>query len=145
MKHVRQSAAAQKIGAIVILKNGKYVATIQTLTGGSVQVDAWTNSGIIHQRKAGGYGYDRFTAALRGATIDGVRMYDHCVQSEETLAYLAQYNSAIGEDAKRAIYDRARAAGIEFANYSEKGYLNAYYVGGIDRLRSMGYDLIYAI
>lgn len=85
-KQVRETAAGQSISAYVILnRKGEHVATVQVhhANSGRVSVDVW-NTGAsrdghgLQQGAAGGYGYDKFTAALSGLTIDGHAMSDHC-------------------------------------------------------------------
>lgn len=102
---IRDTAAAKSVSAWVILKRGKEVATVRAHygNGGSVTVNVWQRSdaaersakateryghpleatdkynspGSYQADRAGGYGYDKFTAALGGMWIDGHRMSDH--------------------------------------------------------------------
>ena len=79
MKQVREMAAAKKISVYVVLKQNKIIATVHVYFGsGRVMCDVWGKSGLIHQGSAGGYGYDKFTAALSGAVIEGIKIVDHC-------------------------------------------------------------------
>lgn len=81
MKQVRETNAAKSISAYVILdKRNRHVATVQVHYGNStVSVDVWHNDATpLQQGRAGGYGYDKFAAALSGLTIDGHAMTDHC-------------------------------------------------------------------
>jgi hypothetical protein len=79
-KYVRETSAAKSIKALVIMKGKRHVATVQAHYGNSrVLVNVWHNDGTPMQHgTAGGYGYDKFTAALSGLTIDGHTMSDHC-------------------------------------------------------------------
>lgn len=80
-KYVRETAAGKSVAAWVILnKKGKCVATIQAHYGNNrTLVNVFTDGeGLIHSASASGYGYDKFTAALSGAVIDGVKITDHC-------------------------------------------------------------------
>lgn len=80
MKQVRETTAARSIRAIVIMRGKRHVATVQAHYGNSrVSVDVWHTDGTpLQQGSASGYGYDKFTAALSGLTIDGHKMTDHC-------------------------------------------------------------------
>lgn len=79
-KYVRETAAGKSIRAIVIMKGARHVATVQAHYGSSrVLVNVWHNDGTPMQSgTAGGYGYDKFTAALSGLSIDGHTLTDHC-------------------------------------------------------------------
>lgn len=79
--YVSDTNAGKSISAYIILnKRGEHVATVRA---------TWSNSGTclvnVHDNKDGfqhakrrGYGYDKFTSALSGMTIDGHEMSDHC-------------------------------------------------------------------
>jgi hypothetical protein len=81
-KQVRETTAGKSISAYVILNpKGVHVATVQShySDAGNVSVDVWhQDSTPLQQGRAGGYGYDKFTAALCGLVIDGHKMGDHC-------------------------------------------------------------------
>lgn len=115
----------------------------------------------MQQSAAGGYGYDKFAAALSGLVIDGHTMADHCGQVPEAekarAALMRQYCKA--HDGKEHFADMARVnarrewdknaarIGAHFANYSsEKGRFDSlYFTSGIDRLTALGYTVIQAI
>lgn len=81
IKYVRDTAAGKSISAYVILnKKGETVATVQAhfSNGGTVTVNVWGKGSDFQHGKAGGYGYDKFAAALDGMTIDGHAMTDSC-------------------------------------------------------------------
>ena len=80
MKQVRESKAAQSLSVYIVLKGKRHVATVQAHYGESrCQVDVWhMDSTPLQQGSASGYGYDKFTAALSGLTIDGHTLGDHC-------------------------------------------------------------------
>ena len=88
-KQVRETKAAKAISAHVILKNGKHFATIQAhySDSGVVTVDLWAEYWEdvknafpetpedqiycrVHVGKAGGYGYDKFGAAMSHGNAD---------------------------------------------------------------------------
>lgn len=116
----------------------------------------------MQQSAAGGYGYDKFAAALSGLIIDGHTMADHCGQVPEAekarAALMRQYckfHDYSGERARaaekgwdRAYWDnRAARIGTSFANYSsEKGRFDSlHFTSGLERLRALGYKVIQAI
>lgn len=80
MKRVQEYAAGDKIGAwIVIDPNGEYVGKVLAHYGqGTVAVDVFDYNGEFQQGRATGYGYDRFTCALSGLQINGIKFSDHC-------------------------------------------------------------------
>ena len=68
-KYVRETAAGKSISAYVIMKGARHVATVQAhfSNGGRCLVNVWHTDGREMQHaSAGGYGYDKFTAALSG-------------------------------------------------------------------------------
>lgn len=73
MKQVRETKAGRSISAYIVLRDGKYIATVQFHFGdtGRVQCDIYAPYELVHQRAAGGYGYDKRTAAASGAVIEG--------------------------------------------------------------------------
>ena len=88
-KQVRECAAAKNIAAHLIFKKRNagrdtIVATVHFSYGksGRVRCDVWDGQShtLSHQGVAGGYGYDKKTASMIGAVIDGEMMYDHCGQ-----------------------------------------------------------------
>jgi len=79
MRQVRETKAAKSISAYIVLRDGKYIATIQFHFGdtGRVQCDVYAPYELVHQRAAGGYGYDKRTAAASGAIIGGYKIEDN--------------------------------------------------------------------
>jgi hypothetical protein len=82
VKLVRESAAGKAIAAWVITNGrGEYVAKVQAhfAPSGGVSVDVFDSErGVVQHGRAGGYGYDKLTAALRGLVIAGHTLADHC-------------------------------------------------------------------
>lgn len=78
--YVLETAAAKAISAYVVLnRKGENVAIIRAHFGNSrVLVNVHDNKAGFQHGTASGYGYDKFTAALRGLTIDGHELSDHC-------------------------------------------------------------------
>lgn len=80
-KYVEETKAAKSISVYVILnRKGEHVATVQAhfSDGGTCIVNVRDDKAGFQYGRAGGGGYDKFTAALRGMTIDGHKMTDHC-------------------------------------------------------------------
>lgn len=82
MTYVAETKAGKAIRAIHIAKRGKQIANVTAhySDGGAVLVNVRHLNGPqpMQSATAGGYGYDKFTAALSRLTIDGHRMTDHC-------------------------------------------------------------------
>jgi hypothetical protein len=162
MNQVRESVNASAY--VVLNKKGEHVATVQFKFpkdgAGQVQCDVWARKpgekylSLVHQKKAGGYGYDKKTAALSGAVIEGFRMANHCgsaeVESEKKResimrAYLKIAPTLRYEDCKPWSAKLARI-GARFANWKEgEGFTSAHFESGLDRLRSLGFQVIDAL
>lgn len=171
MKQVREISDCSAY--IVLNKKGGHVATVQLRygSGGGVQCDVWSRKDgylqLTHQKKAGGYGYDKATAAMAGAIIEGFRIADHCGQVEETgekkrAALMRAYKKAtakgpIPREAEKAFRDKAEKIGCHFANYAKQGFCDHfkdqdYYTwqslhneSGLRRLEMLGFRVISAI
>jgi hypothetical protein len=112
---------------------------------------AYHVAGLQHGR-AGGYGYDKFTAALSGLVIDGHKLTDHCGER------LAPPKGRLWRDTDRA---RLARKGFSLSNWSpanstngygrkgvpadEAGWVDAYRAEGLNYLTAMGYRVIKAI
>lgn len=153
-KQVRETSIGKSVSAWVILRNnGRHVGTVQAafLDSGSVMVDVWGPHELVHQGKAGGYGYDKFTGALSGAKIDGITIYDHSVGNYrpdepkymDLHKLMLLYSHADKHDPKWD--ERAKAIGARWANYKDGKFTSLYYISGLDRLTEMGYKVIQAI
>ena len=86
MKRVDETKAGQSISAFVIISpENVFIAKVQAhySEAGRVLVNVWNwGEGQNYQEgSAGGYGYDKFTAAIRGMVIDGHELTDHCAVS----------------------------------------------------------------
>ncbi len=183
MKQVREMEAAKKIRAIIVINpKGEHVGTVQAYFGARVVVDVWNvgDRAIIktakaqgvelsaadewekfapfaHQQgSAGGGGYDRFTAALAGMYIDGIKLFDHCGQDENSRRALVAYQKdsekycgegaspearQTGEKVLKRKRELFRRQGMRLAN----GGKSLHYMDGLNRLREMGYKIITAI
>ena len=95
----------------------------------------------LQQGRAGGYGYDKFTAALAGLVIDGHKLTDHCGDR------LAPPKGRLWRDTDRAKLARK---GYSLANWradgpNGAGWCDAYREPGLEVLRAFGYRVIKAI
>lgn len=100
---------------------------------------------------AGGYGYDKLTAAISGLVIDGHKLTDHCGEDATSKKLLNAYAKAETQEGKQKIVERARKAGYSFNNWSgtggycptgKEGYQSCYKLSGLDYLRALGYRVI---
>lgn len=154
-KMVRDTAAGQSISAYIVLdKKGKHVSTIQAhySNGGVVTVDVWNVGEGVQSGSAGGYGYDKFAAALRGLTVAGVMMHDHCGHSNLSEKLLKQYKKGRPSESGVFEYDRKWEAkveklGMHFANWSTVtgGWGSLFHKAGLDAMSKMGFRVIQAI
>lgn len=105
----------------------------------------------LQQGRAGGYGYDKFTAALSGLIIDGHTMADHCGQVPEAEkarhGLYARYRKAAPGDDMREWQAKAEKIGARFANWDNENnrYSSLHFTAGLDRLKALGYHVISAI
>jgi hypothetical protein len=140
MRQVRETKAGKSISAWVILNpEGKEVATVQAYyaDSGGVTVDVfqWGKPGKEHQQgHAGGYGYDKFAAALSRLEIDGIPMTDHCGDR------LTPPEGGFPQDF-------TPPAGYSLANWDrERGtYSDCYRMTGMRYLEAIGYRCLQAI
>lgn len=110
--------------------------------------------------RASGGGYDKFTAALSGCWIDGHMIYNHCGHSDASIKMLKAYRKAFdarvesGSDTahgtqqefQKAWDRRAEKIGARFANWDKNGgYSSLFMQSGLDRLRTLGYQVIQAV
>ena len=93
MKTVAETPAGKQISAWIIMKGSREVGCVRAhySHSGRVSVNVF-NYGPknpdaeelgFQSGHAGGYGYDKFTAALSGLSIDGVKMGNHCQFSKK--------------------------------------------------------------
>lgn len=171
MKQVREISDSS--AKIVMNKKGEHVATVHFRygSGGGVQCDVWSRNpgekwlSLVHQKKAGGYGYDKSTAALSGAIIEGYKMADHCGRVEESgekkrealmRAYKRRVNSglAMTREDHAAFEEKARKIGCHFANWGAvsladggeyAAWQSLHNQSGLDRLEMMGFTVITAL
>lgn len=154
---------------IVLNKKGEHVATVQWRygSGGGVQCDVWSRKAgeswlsLTHQKKAGGYGYDKAAAALAGAVIEGYKIADHCGYVEESgekkrAALMKAYTrrAKAGEMSREdhAAYEKKAARiGCRFANWNTPAvglphsWNSLHNESGLGRLEMLGFRVITAI
>lgn len=110
----------------------------------------------LQQSRAGGYGYDKFAAALAGLIIDGHTMADHCGRVPEAekarAALLRRYAKAVAAGANgngKEWREKAARIGCNFANWGAlncgERYESLHFIDGLIRLQSLGYRVIQAI
>jgi hypothetical protein len=163
--------------SVVLDRKGKHCATVRWLFprdgAGIVRCEVYTpGQGITFRGRAGGYGYDKRTAAFAGAVIAGFQVANHCGQGEPShelakARLMRRYISAavrgMSADDSKAFEAKARAMGCRFANWcrssdmpSEPGrnpgemshgyrYLSLHTSPGLDRLRDLGFTVIDAV
>lgn len=80
-KYVTDTKAGKSLSAYIVLnKKGEHIATVRAhySDSGVCLVNVHDDKAGFQHATAGGYGYDKFTAALSGMTIDGHKMSNHC-------------------------------------------------------------------
>ena len=167
MKQIREISDTSV--KIVLNKKGEHVATIHWRygSGGGVQCDVWSRKegekylSLTHQKKAGGYGYDKKSAALAGAVIEGYKMADHCGYVEEAgekkkAALLKAYQRRVkagnmSRDDHAAFEKKARSIGCHFSNWNSPAvglphsWGSLYSEPGLGRPEMLGFTVITAI
>ncbi|RVT75635.1 hypothetical protein EM858_14400 [Agrobacterium sp. CNPSo 2736] len=81
VKYVSDTKAGKSISAYIILnKKGEHVATVKAhfSDGGTCLVNVHDDKAGFQRGTASGFGYDKFTSALSGLTIDGHELTGHC-------------------------------------------------------------------
>lgn len=130
-----ESKAFENVGVWVILKDGSIVGKVLAVfsPSGVVRVEVWQfGYGLVHQGRAGGYGYDKLTSALRGCVFDGHELTDHCERKE---------------DRPETGWQGDPPTGWHYANYDSEiqDYKNIYKQAGLDYLVSHGFQVWRAV
>lgn len=138
LKQVRETAAGKSIAAYIITKGRRHVATVHAhfSDGGMCSVDIFDNHVLTYQGRANGYGYDKFTAAISGAVIDGHKITDHCGTSQKLPRGLDHFPR-----------DFKPRKGYTLANWRKgsDGWSSCFKKAGLDYLRGHGYTVTQAI
>ncbi len=155
MTKVRDTKAGQQISAWLIMKRGKLIAKVHSSysNSGSCQVDVWgwSDSTPNVSGRAGGYGYDKFAAALSDLTIDGHVMSNHCGDRvKKTKRNSITIKREDGTQYKVFKKDFKVPKGYQLANMvrSDHGtwyYNDCYKDAGLKYLEGLGYQVIQAI
>lgn len=124
---------------LIFRNDGVLIGKVQALYTASavrVQVWDWSKPEPVQNGKASGCGYDKFTAALAGCTVDGITLTDHCSKDSRTSAILEAYTREIikaqkaGADKdqqykiEKKWRNKAEKYGSHFANYTEHNAKN---------------------
>ena len=140
---VYDTAAGRKISAYVILnKKGECVATVQAHYGDAVLVNVMDNKSGFQSQRASGCGYDMFTSALAGMTIDGHELTDHCGTTGAPKPPRGRKTWPRDAKCKR---------GYSFANFvsatdtTPSGWGSCYRLEGLKYLEAFGYKVHKAI
>lgn len=171
-KYVSDTKAANSISAYVIMKGTRHVATVTAAFSrdGTCLVNVrQDDNGAQRSAKssgknvdtlrfqhssAGGYGYDKFTAALSGLWIDGHKLTNHCGGSKKP----PKGHKVWPSDAKEP-------RGYRFANFQsqyitfgfdpekhenphfqgEEGWESCHRIEGLKYLEAIGYTIIQAV
>lgn len=167
MKQIRESSDCT--AKIVLNKKGEHVATIQFRygSGGGVQCDVWARKpgekwlSLVHQKKSGGYGYDKAAAALAGAVIEGYKLANHCGYVEELgekkrAALMKAYTRRVkvggmSREEHAAFEKKAARIGCRFANWNTPAvglphsWGSLHNESGTGRLEMLGFRVINAL
>lgn len=149
-KYVRETAAAKKISAYVVIdEKGKHVGTVQIHHGDACLVNVWDhtdeNANGPQVGRASGCGYDKETAALAGLKIAGYEMFDHSTPASR--AYEGFPAGPYKRNDERTRMIEAAYPDVSLCNYDQEqdAYTSAYIEPGLRRLRAQGFQVICGI
>lgn len=110
----------------------------------------------LQHGRAGGYGYDKFAAAIAGLIIDGHTLANHCgyvpEDEKKRAALMRAYVKACaagGNGNDKKWREKAARIGCSFANWGSCGvgerYMSLHFIDGLSRLECFGYRVISAL
>lgn len=167
MKQVRENSNASAY--VVLNRKGQDVAHVQFRFADAVQCDVWARKpgetflSLVHQKKASGYGYDKSTAALAGAVIEGFRMADHCGRAEDShelakTRFMSRYRRAaiagLTNEQGNAWREKARKLGCSLCNWYRQEWMpsgpdgkeyawgSLHTLSGLERLTAAGFRVV---
>ena len=160
-REIEDNAAFSRVGVKLVMhpkKPGKYAKILTAYPKDGAGrltvyiVDGFADRLTTQKGTAGGYGYDKFVAALSSMTIDGHSLTDHAGQDEISKKLLKAYGKArLAGAAGDKVYQKARKLGYSFTNWSQaggyqpnkwEGYQSCYREPGLDYLKALGYQVI---
>lgn len=169
-KYVSETKAARSLSAWVILnKKGEYVAKVQAhfADSGNVLVNIFQTDkaqercwkarkmdmtkargdASLHFQAAtaGGYGYDKLTAALSGLVIDGHELTNHCSTLGAPKRPSTGVYSKISEPPKGYRYANSVPNDREDWTKGLRGYSDCFREAGLDYLSAVGYRVVSAV
>ena len=131
-KKIRDTKAAQSLSAKVVLKDGRYICKILGYFTAMRAVVEVCGPDVDYRGSAGGWGYDKFTAAISGCVIDGHQLCNH---SGERLPL-----------PECGFFERdfVPPKGYSLANWRKDvgGWGDCYKNSGLDYLYALGYQII---
>ena len=155
---IRSFETARKIGRVSDKALAALAEKAPDYYKSQVEREDWAARDMfgLQQSSAGGYGYDKFAAALAGLIIDGHTMANHCGQVPEDekkraalmRAYVKAFDSGQSGSDKQW-REKAARIGCHFTNWGACGigerWGSLYFAHGLGRLECFGYRVIQAI
>lgn len=145
----RSVATALKTGRITAEKLAELADAVPDYIVGEKYRLEWAASDLFGRQtsSAGGYGYDKEAAAMRGLILDGHTLADHCgtvPEAEKARARILKAHQRDPENLKTAEVKAAKI-GAHFANWRDGQYSSLHFIAGLERLEKLGYRVIRAI
>ena len=162
-REIEDCAAFSRTGVKLVInpkKPGKYAKILASYPKDGAGrltvyiVDGFGDNFTTQKGTAGGYGYDKMTAALSSMKIDGHSLTDHCVNDATSKKLLQSYGKAAlsGDSAGMdKVVAKARKLGYSFNNWTSsggykpnawEGYQSCYRLSGLNYLQALGYQII---
>ena len=158
MKYVSETKAGKSVSAWIILKRHRHIATVQASfsDGGTCLVNVFNygdknKSAALNCQsgRAGGYGYDKLTAALSGLEIDGHKLTNHCEgrkePPKETGVFPKDFKAPAGWHMANWTSQKWEGDNRVDLPDDKQGYSSCYRESGLKYLSAIGYTVIQAI